>query len=330
MKVEVSAPGKVFISGEYLVLDGSPATILSTKQRAKITIEDSNNTFNVLYSLPLNKSFAFNVNNDFKIDWINDDPEEMGLFIEQAILEMQIKPTKVQFVIDTTNFYFQNKKIGIGSSAAISSALTNAINKYFDKGYSQKKIIDTAISLHKRAQGTLGSGLDVIAAFADSGLIECDLKTASQKSWTVLEWPSDLIIKGVITNKQSRTKQMIEKYFQSRNHNKEFFMELQLKAEVLFKNLSSAWRYKDTRSILELMEEHNLLMQELNKKYHLGIYTDEHKDLENLASQSGLFYKPSGAGGGDLGFILSDSEIKVKKLLMKIKKKNLEVIDLRG
>ena len=122
MKVEVSAPGKVFISGEYLALNGSLATILSTKQRAKITIEDSNNTFNVLYSLPLNKSFAFNVNNDFKIDWINDDPEEMGLFIEQAILEMQIKPTKVQFVTDTTNFYFQNKKIGIGSSAAISSA----------------------------------------------------------------------------------------------------------------------------------------------------------------------------------------------------------------
>ena len=104
---------------------------------------------------------------------------------------------------------------------------------------------------------------------------------------------------------------MIEKFIQGRNHNKEFFKELQLKAKVLFKNLSSAWRYKDTRSILELMEEHNLLMQELNKKYHLDIYTDEHKDLENLASQSGLFYKPSGAGGGDLGFILSLSLIHI-------------------
>ena len=68
MKVKVSAPGKVFISGEYLALDGSLATILSTKQRATITIKDSNNTFNVLYSLPSNKSFAFDVNNDFKID----------------------------------------------------------------------------------------------------------------------------------------------------------------------------------------------------------------------------------------------------------------------
>jgi len=329
MKIEVSAPGKVFISGEYLALDGSLATILSTKQRAKITIEDSNNTFNTLYSLPLGKSFDFNINNDFKIDWIKDDPKEMGSFIEKAILEMQIKPTEVQFVIDTTNFYSQNKKIGIGSSAAISSALIKAINKYFDKGYSQEKIIDTAISLHKRVQDTLGSGLDVIATSADSGLIECDLKTASKKSWTILEWPSDLVIKGVITNKQSRTKDMIEKYFKGRNHHKDFFKEFQFKANLLFKNLSSSWRDKDARSILELMEEHNILMQELNKKYDLGIYTEQHQDLANLASQSGLFYKPSGAGGGDLGFILSDSETKLKKLLKKIRSKNIEIIDLK-
>ena len=159
MKVEVSSPGKVFISGEYLALNGSLATILSTKQRAKITIEDSNNTFNVLYSLPLDKSFPFKINNDFKIDWIDDDPEEMGSFIERAIIEMQIKPTQVKFVIDTTSFYFKNKKIGIGSSAAISSALIKAINKYFDKGYNQKKVIDAAIRLHKAAQDTLGLSL---------------------------------------------------------------------------------------------------------------------------------------------------------------------------
>ena len=51
MKTEVSAPGKVFLSGEYFVLDGSLATILSTKQRAKITIEENSGHKNILYSL---------------------------------------------------------------------------------------------------------------------------------------------------------------------------------------------------------------------------------------------------------------------------------------
>ena len=40
MKAESTAPGKIFISGADLVLDGALATIMSTKQRVKATIED--------------------------------------------------------------------------------------------------------------------------------------------------------------------------------------------------------------------------------------------------------------------------------------------------
>ena len=43
----------------------------------------------------------------------------------------------------------------------------------------------------------------------------------------------------------------------------------------------------------------------------------------------GLFYKPSGAGGGDLGFILTDDETKLKQLLTKIKDKNYQIMELR-
>ena len=81
--------------------------------------------------------------------------------------------------------------------------------------------------------------------------------------------------------------------------------------------------------LLELMEQYSILMHRLNEKYDLGIYTDEHQDLANLASKLGLFYKPSGAGGGDLGFILTDDEAKLKQLLTKIRGKNYQIMDLR-
>ena len=116
MKVETSAPGKVFLSGEYLALEGSSATLLATKHRAKIIIEPSKCSTNILYSLPLEKAFAFDVNDSFQIKWLDDNPNELGLFIEQAIIMMKIKPTKTKFTIDTNDFYFQNRKIGIGSS----------------------------------------------------------------------------------------------------------------------------------------------------------------------------------------------------------------------
>ena len=40
----------------------------------------------------------------------------------------------------------------------------------------------------------------------------------------------------------------------------------------------------------ELMEKYNALMQQLDQKYRLGIYTDEHQVLANLAKKSGIFY----------------------------------------
>ena len=329
MKVETSAPGKVFLSGEYLALEGSLATLLATKHRAKIIIERSERSTNILYSLPLDKSFAFNVNDSFQIKWLDDNPNELGLFIEQAIIMMKIKPTKTKFTIDTNDFYFQNRKIGIGSSSAISSALIKAVIKYFDIKYTNEMIIDSAVNLHKSKQNSLGSGLDVIASSIDSGLIECDIKKVSKKTWTKLEWPLDLLIKGVITNKQSNTKTMIEKYLKGNIYNRDFFSALKIDADRLLKRLSLSWKAKDSESILELMEKYNALMQQLDQKYHLEIYTDEHQALANLAKKSGVFYKPSGAGGGDLGFILTNNELKFKEFIVKLKDKNFNTLDLR-
>ena len=111
MKIEVSAPGKVFLSGEYLALEGSLATVLPTKQRAKIVIEDSECSTNILHSLPLDKSFTFDVKDSFDIEWLGNDPKELGLFMEKAIILMKIKPIKTKFTIDTSGFYFESRKI---------------------------------------------------------------------------------------------------------------------------------------------------------------------------------------------------------------------------
>ena len=328
MKTEVSAPGKVFLSGEYLVLDGSLATILSTKQRAKITIEENSGPKNILYSLPLNESFAFDVTDNFEIQWDNKDPKELGLVIELAILEMKIRPNNTTFTIDTAEFYFKNKKIGIGSSAAISSALIYAIDSYFLIKSKTSLIVDKAIRLHKKKQNNLGSGLDIITSIADSRLIECNINGATNRTWKKHQWPSNLLIKGVLTNRESLTTKMIEKYNQGHLLNKEFFETLKFDADKVLEDLSMSWAEKNTESILRCMEDYNIIMRRLNERYSLGIYTDEHQTLLDLANKFEIFYKPSGAGGGDLGFILTDNQSKFKKFNNLLIENNFQTIDL--
>jgi len=329
MRVKRTAPGKVFLSGEYLALEGGSAIILSTKQRSKVSIEDHNKPYNLFYSSTLDQSFPFSVNDNFEIDWVENDPHDFGLFISLAINELKIKPSKALISIDTSEFYSSGKKIGLGSSASIASAIINALDEYFDLQLSESTIIQKAVNLHNLSQDNIGSGLDVIASCADSGVIECNLKMANECRWKNFKWPAGLYIKGVITSDESSTKMMIEKYNHGKNSNQIFFNKLCSETNHLLNQISTAWDIQDSAKIVELMQKYNTFINQLNQKFNLGIFTDEHKRLIDLARSANIFYKPSGAGGGDLGLVITDSEKKLTQFLTKLSDNKYQTIDLR-
>ncbi|SVB31883.1 uncharacterized protein METZ01_LOCUS184737 [marine metagenome] len=242
---------------------------------------------------------------------------------------MKIKPSKLLISIDTSQFYSDGKKIGLGSSASIASAIINALNEYFNLQFSKSVIIQKALNLHNISQDNLGSGLDVIASCADSGVVECNLEMAKEYRWRKLKWPSDLFIKGVITSDQSSTKMMIEKYNQGKASHPAFFNKLYSETNQLLNQILIAWDVQGSPMILELMKKYNTYIKLLNEKFDLGIYTGEHQKLINLANESEMFYKPSGAGGGDLGFILSNTEKELREFIDKLRDSNFQTIDLR-
>ena len=329
MRVKRIAPGKVFLSGEYLALEGAAAIILSTKQRSKVSIEDHNKPYNLFYSSALDQSFPFSVNDNFEVDWVQNDPQGFGLFIALAISELKIKPSKALISIDTNEFYSSGKKIGLGSSASIAAAIINVLDEYFNLQLSESAKIQKAVNIHGLSQDNFGSGLDVITSCADSGVVECNLKMANKHKWRSLKWPSDLYIKGVITSDQSSTKMMIEKYNHGKDSNQIFFNKFYSEINHLLNQISIAWDAQDSLKILKLMQTYNTFINQLNEKFNLGIFTDEHKRLIDLARSADVFYKPSGAGGGDLGLVMTNSEKKLTHFLSILSESNFPVIDLR-
>ena len=328
MRVKRTAPGKVFLSGEYLALEGGSAIILSTKQRSKISIEDHNKPYNLFYSSALDQSFPFSVSDNFEINWIENDPQGFGLFISLAISELKIKPSKAFISIDTSEFYSSGKKIGLGSSASIASAIINALNEYFNLQLSESMIVQKAVNLHNLSQDNIGSGLDVISSCADSGVIECNLDMANEHRWKSHKWPADLYIKGVITSDQATTKVMIDKYNHGKTSNQIFFNKFYAETSHLLNQISTVWDAQDSEKILELMQKYNTFIKQLNEKFNLGIFTDEHRQLLDFAKKTGIFYKPSGAGGGDLGLVITNSANKLTQFLTKVSDNNYQTIDL--
>ena len=329
MRVKRTAPGKVFLSGEYLALEGGSAIILSTKQRSRVSIEDHKKPYNLFYSSALDQYFEFSVNDHFEVDWVENDPQSFGLFISLAICELKIKPSKALISIDTNEFYSSGKKIGLGSSASIAAAIINVLDEYFNLQLSESEKIQKAVNIHALSQDNFGSGLDVITSCADSGVVECNLKMANEHKWRSLKWPSDLYIKGVITSDQSSTKMMIEKYNRGKDSNQIFFNKLYSEINHLLNQISTAWDTQNSATIIELMQTYNTFINQLNEKFNLGIFTDEHKRLIELARSADIFYKPSGAGGGDLGLVITNSEKKLTHFLSVLSDSNFPVIDLR-
>ena len=329
MRIKRTAPGKVFLSGEYLALEGGSAIILSTKQRSRVSIEDHEKPYNLFYSSALDQYFEFSVNDNFEVDWVENDPQSFGLFISLAICELKIKPSKALISIDTNEFYSSGKKIGLGSSASIASAIINVLDEYFNLQLSESAKIQKAVNIHALSQDNFGSGLDVITSCADSGVVECNLKMANEHKWRSLKWPSDLYIKGVITSDQSSTKMMIEKYNRGKDSNQIFFNKLYSEINHLLNQISTAWDTQNSATIIELMQTYNTFINQLNEKFNLGIFSDEHKQLIELARSADIFYKPSGAGGGDLGLVITNSEKKLTHFLSVLSDSNFPVIDLR-
>jgi len=329
MKVESTAPGKIFLSGEYLVLDGALATIMSTKQRVKVTIEDMGDVDNIFYCSIIDQHFPFNVDSNYEINWLDKNPDEFGLFLDLSIKKMRIKPNNSLFTIDTNDLYFQGSKIGLGSSAAISVAIVNAMNNFYGFKLSEYEIINNSIELHKIHQGQNGSGLDVISSYADSNLIECDKNMLRDQKWNTFDWPKNLIINGILTSHESSTTSMIEKYNIAKQKNRRNFKSLYSQMTSILDEFSKAWQIGETSDILNLLKKQSILMKQLDDDFGIGIYTEEHKTISKLAESLGLFYKPSGAGGGDLGFVMTDDLLKMKQFESIINKIDHPIIELK-
>ena len=239
------------------------------------------------------------------------------------------RPNNTLFTIDSNDLYFQRTKIGLGSSASISVAVLNAINNFYGLKLSEYDLINNSMELHKLHQGKNGSGLDIISSHADSNLIECNKYMLSEYKWNTLDWPKNLIIKGIITSQQSSTSSMIEKYNIAKQKNIPNFKSLYFQMTKILEEFSEAWHQGNSSDILNLLKKQNILIKQLDHDFDLGIYTQEHNKILDLAESVDLFYKPSGAGGGDLGVIISDDALKMKKFGNELSNMNYYIVDLR-
>jgi phosphomevalonate kinase len=79
----------------------------------------------------------------------------------------------------------------------------------------------------------------------------------------------------------------------------------------------AGWTAQDTAAVINALAHYGDLLEELDKAAGIGIWSACHRQLAELAAACEVAYKPSGAGGGDFGLVISPDADKLAEFRLR-------------
>ncbi len=310
MPITASAPGKVVLSGEYAVLDGAPAVCMAVDRRARVTVEDNDEDHHVVTA----PGYA-EVTGRFKsvngvLEWLAGG-EDFKL-VEDLWRTASINTDRnYSFVLNTEDFVDEDSgaKIGIGSSAALMTALTAAL---CDVTEIHEEANSIAYAAHRAFQQGMGSGVD-IACCSLGGLIEYRMGKGAGRQ---VAWPDGLVFgllwSGIPASTSDKLKHLI----------KSDPRPSRAALAYASRRMSSAWGDGNAQKILNEYRDYIQVLREFSDDHELGIFDAGHAEMVAAAEAANLVYKPCGAGGGDIGIVLASDAESIAAFVDRAKKHN--------
>jgi len=358
--MRISAPGKLFIAGEWAVLDaGNPGIVAAVNKRVWVEIEDDSK---ITVSV---KDFDIHgIKGEFngkELKWLNAKSEEeerlifMKVAIETALGFLgEYKPFRITSWGELSQIEVngEKKKIGFGSSAASVVATIAGVLALHEWDIKNRKVKDIIYKLsavaHYFAQGKIGSGFDVAAStyggifvykrFDPKWLVKKLEEGKTVKEVIELDWPGFEVTELDIpdgfellvgwTGESASTTSMVKQLNEWAREKPEEKERIYKQVAELVKNLVEAWKTNDKKRILELIRKNEDYLRELGKKSGIPIETPELRKLSEIANKNGGAGKLSGAGGGDCGIaVVFDSEIS-EKIKKEWEENGIQVLDV--
>jgi phosphomevalonate kinase len=199
----------------------------------------------------------------------------------------------------------QPTKLGLGSSAALTVALCDALSYYVATQHGRTRAPDlcTLIGIHSALQGRRGSGLDV-AASLHGGLIEYRRLPAPQARPADL--PSGVAHCFVWTGHQAATGGFLAGVDRWRqNSERQYRAAMGALTELAEAGVRAALS-NDAEEFLSMTDSYATALEDLGRASGTDIVSEPHRRLRALAREYDVVYKPCGAGGGDVGVGMSD------------------------
>lgn len=333
------APGKLYIAGEYAVVEnGFPAILVALNQFVYCSIEASaNGTGQIISHQYQNNAVQWHRQGDQMVVDQRDNPFSYILSAIQVTEEYARtlnQPLGVYDLhIDSELDSASGKKYGLGSSAAVTVATVKALCKFYHLPVDNDRIFKLAAIAHFAVQGN-GSLGDVAASvyggwiayhsFDRQWLAEqrkfLDLTTLLNLPWPNLKIesltaPANLALVIGWTGKPASTSQLVDKIsvFKARQQAK--YQEFLNASRNCIQRMIDGFHAGSLEMIQSEIRYNRSLLQELAKLSGVQIETPVLRHLCQIAEQFGGAAKTSGAGGGDCGIVAIDAHADLQAMI---------------
>lgn len=313
--ITTRAPGKLYIAGEYAVVEpGHPAILVAVDRHITVTLTESDGVGRIASS------------GRRPVTWHREADGTMVMtrhsYVTRAIevvdrlrAERGIAPLTFDLTIDS-ELEEGGRKLGLGSSAAVVVAVIEAVTELYGLGLSPIDRTKLAI-LATVAQSPRASGGDIAAStlggwilyrspdramLARERTVTAAMESAGWQGFGVRALPAptlDLMVGW--TGTPASTQSLVDAVEQAGPAGYEAFLA---ESDRIVGSLGAALEAGDGAGIQSAVREARQNLARLQDSTGIAIETDRLAALCDIAEARRAAAKPSGAGGGDCGIAL--------------------------
>lgn len=348
---EVRAPGKLYIAGEYAVVEpGVPAVLIAVDRYVTVRVRDAVETGQIVSDL----------NAGSRLEWYRRDsdmviePDETPFsfvlaamrVVEEVVREFGEPLRMFDLGITSELVDDSGRKFGLGSSAAVTVATVRALCAYYRLDLSRMEQLKLALLAGIEVQRS-GSGGDIAASMFGGWIAY----TAFDREWArserarrsltellALEWPG-LSVRRVAppdglrllvgwTGSPASTARLVGGVQSRKTQGSMDYPQFLTESRRCVTALVNALNDGDSEGVLTGIRRNRELLRQLGERTGITIETPKLRHLIETAQDHGGAAKTSGAGGGDCGIVLIDDHADIDGLLAVWERADIRVLTL--
>lgn len=350
--IKVKAPGKLYLAGEYAVVEtGYPAILVALNQFVHVSVEESSDYGSIISRQYKEESIYWKRQGNQMVFDNRDNPFHYILsgikITEQYAQSLGKKMRCYHLRIDSELDSPDGKKYGLGSSAAVTVATVKALCAFYSLPVSKDQLFKLAAIAHFEVQGN--GSLGDIAASVYGGYIayysfdrawlnlarrEYSLNELLQLDWPqlkieLLEPPADLNLLIGWTGSPASTSHLVDVVGFKKAEKKVKYERFLQASRSCLEKIISGFQQQSLTQIQAGLQQNRQILNDLADFSNFELETPKLHQLIEIAESFGGVAKSSGAGGGDCGIVTLEKSIDPAKVYEKWRAVQIEPLNLK-